>query len=107
MPDQGIVFPGIFDGENVEAAGDLDPFGVFGQETESDLSDLAALGRYDGFLGESAIVDGPGFDFDEDQGRAVPGNDVDFPPAEPISSFDDAEAFPEKIADGGVLAAAA
>jgi hypothetical protein len=106
MPDKGMVSL-EFDGDDVEAARRFDQIGMFGQVAESDFPDLAALDRGDRLLGITPLGIGPGFDLKEDQGWAVPGDDIDFPAAETITAGDEAIPFPEKVADGGFLAAAA
>ena len=107
MPNQGAFFIHEFHGDHIEAAGRLDPFRVFGQESEGDFSNPAAFDRGDRFLGKAAFGVRPGFDFEENQRRAVPGDDVDFPAAETVAAGDEAVVFPEKMANGGVFAAAA
>jgi hypothetical protein len=50
---------------------------------------------------------GPGFDLHEDEGFAVPGDDVDFPPSPAEAPDEDGPAFFLEKADGGRFAFAA
>jgi len=96
-----------FDGDDIEPAGRVVEFRVFGQIAEGHPPDLAPFYPGDGFLGESEAGIGPGFDLDENQGRAVPGDDVDLAPLKTISALEKAESCLGQIADGRLLAAAA
>jgi len=107
MPNKRTVLFKEFYGDDVEAAGRLDQFDMFGQIAEGDFPDLSALGRSDRFLGKSALGIGPGFNLEEDQGRTVPGDDVDFSAPETVAADDEAIFFLEEIANGGFFAATA
>jgi hypothetical protein len=108
MADEGTTAADLeFDGHDVEPAGDIEKFRVFGQKTQRDPPDSAALGRGDRLLGETVIGIGPGFHFDENQAGAVVSDQVNFSPSEMISSFDNAESFPGQEAGGRLFAAAA
>jgi hypothetical protein len=107
VPDEELVGVLEFHSDDVKPTGSFNQFRIFGQVSESDFPDLTTLAWRNGFLGKPAFGFGPGFDFKENQGRAVPGDDVDFSPAEAIPAGDDLKSFSKKIADGGRFAAAA
>jgi len=95
-----------FHRQNIEAAGQAGRFRVLVEIAPGDFPDLAALGRGHGFFGITEPGIGSGLDFDENEDRAVTGDDVDFPPAVPVSSLDDPKAPGGQIEDGRFLAAA-
>jgi len=107
VSDQRRVVTPEFNRDDVEPAGDIEQIGMFEEIPERDFPDLTAFARRHGFFGKTEIGVGPCFDLDENQGRAVTGDDVDFPPAEAESAFDDPEAHPDKVTDGRLFAAAA
>ena len=107
MPDQRLVFILEFHRDHVEPAGDIEEFGMLGQVPERDFADLTAFSRRHRFFRKTETEVGSCLDLDENQGRAVLGDDVDFPPAKAESAFDDLEAFPDEVTDGRLFAAAA
>jgi hypothetical protein len=95
-----------FHRQNIEAAGQPGRFRVLVEIASGDFPDLAPLGRGHGLFGIAEMGIGPGLDFDENEDRAVAGDDVDFSPAVAVSALDDPKAPGGQIEDGRFLAAA-
>ena len=72
-----------------------------------DPPDLALFGRGHRFLGTAVGFVGPGLDLDEDEGRAVAGDDVDLAAEQAKAPGDDLVALLAEIAAGDLLAGAA
>jgi hypothetical protein len=104
MPDERPVSILEFHSQDVEPAGRVELFRMFEEIALGDSTDLPTFGRGHGFFRESAARIGPGFYFDKNQGRTIPGDDIDFPPKKSVPPGDQLEAFPKQIADGRLLA---
>jgi hypothetical protein len=104
MPDERLISILELHGQDVESTGRVEFLRVLEEIALGDSTDLPAFRRRHGFFWESAAGIGPGFHFDENQSRAVEGDDVDFPPEKSVPPGDQLEAFPKQIADGRFLA---
>lgn len=89
-----LWFCGVFwpdDGDDVEAGGQVE-FVVKFEPGEGGAGESQLAAAVDGFEGLAIVGGRAGFDFGEDGGGAIFGDDVDFPEAVADASIDDAPA---------------
>jgi len=103
VADDRRVIAGKADGDHVETARGIVQ-AMADEEGLGEPADLGLLGRGDRFLRAAASRPGARFDFDEDQGAAAAGDDVDFSPQEPHAPGEDLISPTLEMAGGRLFA---
>ena len=103
MLDLGAAAIGPGDGDDVEAGSVIEK-AVTLEIGRGEKSELALLGEINGFGGMALLVGVSRFDFDEDHGATVDGDEVEFSQAGADAATDDAEATTLEKASGNRFA---